>query len=162
MSENPVEIWETTTRGGVWIIQIVDKHGTQKPKRIKGKPGYRVRITQADREASGMKFSEPKDDPFLNGTLKRVDAPVETVKEEIPDYDAEQALSDADLLVLFASSGNAFQSKVKKLNERNARRLLAIGEENAEAVTTAQREFLDTYIVETYRPGGAPKEPEQI
>ena len=157
MSENPTEVWETTTAGGVWIYRVAH-NGVERPVRIKGKSGHRFKVTERDREASGARFSDPKGDPFLNGTFKRVDLPTEQVKALIPDYDAEQALSDAELLKLFTSSGNAFRSKVKALNERNARRLGALSEDkaNKELISAAQLDFLTSYIIETYRPGGAP------
>lgn len=159
-SENPVETWETTTSGGVWIM-TVDTRGVEKPKRIKGKPGFRVRITQRDREASGAKFFESHRDPFLNGTLKRVDIPDEKIVEVIPEYDVEQALSDTQLLAMFTSNGNAFRAKVSKLNERNVFRLADLADGNKEGVSTAQLAFLTEHIAENYRPGGAPADPEQ-
>ena len=159
MSESKSETWQTTTAGGVWIFQV-DHRGVEKPRRIKGKAGFRFRCTAADREASGARFYDPKDDPFLNGTFVRVGMEPEAVAEELPGYDVEQALTDPDLIKVFASSGNAFQAKVRKLNERNVRRLAALAEDNPDLVSSAQEKFLEQYIIENYRPGGPPAEAE--
>lgn len=156
-TENQTEVWETTTAGGVWIYQVL-ANGTEKKRRIKGKSGFRFKIQKRDREASGARFYEAKDDPFRNGTFKRVDVPVEKVIEEIPDYQADQVFSDADLLVLFKSNGMAFHSKAKNLTERNVRRLAVLAEENPEVPKAAQVAFLTEYIMETFRPGGPPTE----
>jgi hypothetical protein len=130
----------------------------QRPRRIKGKSGTRFKVTSSDREANHAMHVEHDSDPFLNGTFKRVDVPTAEVVEQMPDYDQEQTLSDKELLVTFTSSGNAFHAKVKKFTERNVRRMLALAEENAEVVSAAQQAFLTQYIVENYRPGGAPRD----
>lgn len=160
MNESKYETWETTTAGGVWILSV-DHRGAEKPRRIKGKAGFRFRCTEADREASGARFYDAKQDPFRNGTFVRVDKSVEKTVEQIPDYDVEQALTDADLLKLLASSGMAFQAKVRKLNERNVRRLASLAEKNPELVSAAQEKFLTTHIVENYRPGGPPTDDDE-
>lgn len=160
MSEIQYETWEATTAGGVWVLQV-DSRGVEKPRRIKGKPGFRFRVTTRDREASGARFYESAQDPFQNGTFVRVDKPKDKVVEEIPGYDVEQALTDPDLLKLFGASGNAFQAKVRKLNQRNVRRLAALAEENPELVSSAQEKFLEQHIIENYRPGGAPTDEER-
>lgn len=153
------ETWETTTAGGVWIYQVNDR-GVEKPRRIKGKSGFKFRVTQRDREHSGARFYNSGQDPFQNGTFVRSDRKPEDVAKEIPGYDVDQALTDSDLIALFASSGNAFQSKVRKLNERNARRLSELAVTVPDAVSTAQEQFLTKHIVETFRAGGAPSDPE--
>jgi len=155
MTESKYETWETTTAGGVWILSV-DHRGVEKPRRIKGKAGHRFRCTAADREASGARFYDSKQDPFLNGTFVRADKAPEKVREELPDYDVEQALTDAELVKVLASSGMAFQSKVRKLNERNVRRLVALAEGNPDLVSSAQEKFLEQHVVENYRPGGPP------
>jgi hypothetical protein len=155
MAETEYETWETTSGGGVWIYQVDDR-GVEKPRRIHGRAGYRFRCTQRDREHSGARFYDPKSDPFRNGTFVRVNQPIEQTLEQIPEYDAVQALTDRDLLKVFASSGNAFQAKVRKLNERNVRRLAALAGNNLEIVSSAHQKFLTDYIMENYRPGGPP------
>ena len=152
------EVWETTTPGGVWIMVLdVRNPLMQRPRRIKGKSGTRFKVSSPDREANHAMHVEPESDPFLNGTFKRVDVPTAEVVEQMPDYNKEQALSDKDLLT-FTSSGNAFHAKVKKFTERNVRRMLALAESNSELVSSAQLTFLTDYIIENYRPGGAPRD----
>jgi hypothetical protein len=149
--EQQTEVWETTTAGGVWIYRVNDR-GVETPRRIKGKTGFRFKVTARDREASGARFYEAKQDPFLNGTFVRVDKSVEKILEDLPEYDVDQALTDGDLLKVLASSGNAFQAKVRKLNERNVRRLVVLAEENPDVVSSAQEKFLETHVAENYRP----------
>lgn len=160
MNQPKYETWETTTAGGVWIL-TVDHRGVEKPRRIKGVAGYKFRCTEADREASGARFYDAKQDPFLNGTFVRSGMPAEKVVEEIPNYDVEQAFSDDDLVKVLASSGMAFQTKVRKLNERNARRLAALAEDHPDLVSSAQEKFLTQHIMENYRPGGPPTDVEE-
>jgi hypothetical protein len=161
MSETPqYETWEKTTAGGVWIQNVDPVRNTETPKRVRGKSGYRFRIPTRDREATSARFYEAERDPFRNGTLVRVDMDPEAVIEAIPGYDADQALTDEALVAIFAKNGNAFQSAVKKLNERNCRRLADLAAANPETVRAAQVTFLSSYIVENYRVGGAPTDPD--
>jgi len=152
MSENlSPETWEKTIPGGAWIL-TVDHVGNERPKRIKGPSGTRFRVHPREREAASIKFAFPEQDPFRNGIFKPVSLAPEEVKERVPEHDAEQALSNDELIALFAKNGNAFQAAVKKLNEVNVRRLndLAEGEDNQEIVSTAQKSFLETYIGENF------------
>jgi len=143
------ETWEKTIPGGVWVL-TVDHVGNEKPKRLKGPSGFRFRVHPREREAVSAKYAFPEQDPFRNGILKPVSLTPDEVDERVPDHDSEQALNNEDLVALFAKSGMAFHSAVKKLNEVNARRLLDLAGENAEAVTTAQKEFLEKHVAENF------------
>lgn len=151
-SPHTMETWETTTAGGVWIYTVSDQ-GVEKKRRIKGPSGTQFKVKTRDREYHSDHFVDPKRDPFLNGTFKHVGAPAG--KPNPPEgYDEAQALSDADLHELFKSkSGNAFQAAVKKLDERNVRRMAAMVEEG-DLASVAQANFLQKYIEMTFRAGG--------
>lgn len=142
------EIWETTTQGRVWVV-TTDHKGHEKPISVGGKLGARLRITSVDREINQDRILEDTSDPFRNGILKRVDADQNTDERTASD----QALDTNELVTVFAKSGMAFQSAVKKLNERNVRRL----REMCDAVdaSTSQVAFLDKHIEEHYRQQGA-------
>lgn len=142
------EIWETTTEGRVWVVQT-DHRGHERRVNVGGKVGQRLRITAVDREINQDRILEEESDPFRSGMLKRIDADQNTDERTASD----QALSTDELIPVFAKSGMAFQSAVKKLNERNVRRL----REMAEAVdaSTSQVTFLDKHIEANYRQHGA-------
>jgi len=146
-----VETWEKNTPGGVWILSL-NARGDERPKRIKGPSGYRFKVQTREREASGARFVYPAQDPFLNGTFKRVDVKPEAVVQKVEGYDVENALSDADLLALLTSTGNAFQSRVKKLTERNVRRLADLFEDDdsRDLAKRSQVDFVKQYIAENY------------
>lgn len=142
------EVWETTTDGRVWVA-TTDIRGKVKLVSAGGKTGTRLRISSADREANQDRVIEDLDDPFTNGMLRRVDADQNADESTASD----QALTTDDLMKLFAKSGMAFQSAVKKLNERNIRRM----REMCEAVdaSTSQVAFLDAYVAENFRKEGS-------
>lgn len=149
------ELWETTTDGAIWYV-ITDQRGREKHKRVGGKAGTRIRITTADRELNQDNIIDPDKDPWHNGFLKRVD------KDQSEDEATatDQALSTEELMALFAKNGNAFQSAVRGLNERNCRRMLAIAEDVDASV--AQVNFLQEHVTSTYRVQGSMPSHDQM
>lgn len=156
-TQEGIEVWETTTAGGVWFV-TVDARGIEKDKRIKGPSGYRFKISTLDREHNHGIYVDPKDDIFLNGTFKRVDVGVADMPEE---YQTDQALSDADLADLLLKSGNAFHSAVKKLTERNARRVLEMVTAENTTASVAQSSFVAQWVDSTYHIGPVVEEAAQ-
>lgn len=153
-SPHTMETWETTTAGGVWIYTVSDQ-GVEKPRRIKGKSGTRFKVKVRDREYHSDHFVDPSRDPFLNGTFKYVGAP--GGKQDPPEgYQSERALSDDDLKELFKKSGNAFHAAVKKLDERNVRRLDSLATSEEGVASVSQAAFLTKYIDMEFRAGGPP------
>lgn len=143
------EVWVNTLGGRLWYT-IWDVNN--RPQVRHARAGQRFRLSTDDREMNSSQISDPALDPFLNGNAKRVD---ERAADEVPeDYQADQALEDKDLMLLLAKSGNAFQSAVKKLNEKNARRLKDIVEAQDSTATVSQLNFVQTFVAETYKHGG--------
>lgn len=155
------EIWRNTTRARVYYIQT-DRHGRETTKFVTG--GKEFTISAVDVQIAIDRLSDPKRSPFVNGTLKRVDARVadpEQPEEEqeaqgktpLPEgHDPATVLEDGDLRKLLAKTGMAFHTAVKKLNEAQARRFLEIVEENEDGnVSVKQAEFVKQYVVDTFR-----------
>jgi hypothetical protein len=141
------EIWETTTAGTIWAM-VTDDRGKEKSVSVGGAVGQRLRIKSLDREIGQDRVLDDASDPFVNGLLKRVDAD-QNLDERTQ---SEQVLSTEELMAIFDSTGNAFQSKVRKLNELNVRRLRDAAETlDAKA---SQLAFLDEHIAENYKGGG--------
>lgn len=141
-------MWETTTDGVLWFM-TTDSRGHEKPKKVGGKAGTRFRVTTVDREITQDLIVNPANDPWANGFLKRIDADQNGDERTATD----QALSTEELMIVFGKSGNAFQSAVRRLNERNVRRL----REMCDAVDATQSQvgFLDKHIEENYRVQGS-------
>lgn len=143
------EVWVNTLGGRLWYT-VTDAKG--KERTVHARPDQQFRISTDDRELNSSNHADPKNDPFLNGRAKRVD---ERAEEELPEeYDAEQALTDKDLLLLLAKNGMAFQSAVKKLDERNARRLKALVEADDTTATVPQLNFVTQWVADQFRHGG--------
>lgn len=142
------EAWETTT-GATIYLGITNPRGHSKVKKFGGKPGSRVRISTTDREINQDAITNEDSDPFSNGLLKRLDKD----QNEDESTATDQALDTEELMALFGKSGNAFQSAVRALNERNVRRLRAIAEDVD--ASASQISFLDEHITEHYRIEGS-------
>lgn len=140
------EIWETTTAGTVWVMSTDDR-GKEKSVSVGGAPGQRLRIKSLDREVCQDAILEDGSDPFTNGLLKRIDAD----QQADPGTASDQVLSTEQLMDIFKSSGNAFQGKVKKLNELNFRRLYEMAE--AADASASQIAFLREHLT-NYRQEG--------
>lgn len=141
------EIWETTTEGRVWVTTS-DARNKEKPVSVGGQVGQRLRISVDDREINQDAIMNAADDPFVNGLLKRIDQD----QNDDERTKTDQALSSEDLAKLFAKSGNAFQSAVRKLNELNVRRLREMAE--GLDASGSQVRFLDEHVAEHYRNEG--------
>lgn len=163
------EVWQNVMAGRFNYF-LTDKNGKRQYKHVLG--GGTFRLTEDDRELISDDIINPKNDPFTNGRLKRVDSNIRTEetpeeeaegKTELPEgYNPELAQSREDLAALFAKSGMAFQSAVKKLDERNARALKALSEDEGREVTVAQSKFLNDYIAENFRRGGPTSSGQEI
>ena len=145
------EVWLNVNAGKVWY-KISDPRVAGRSKVVAVKGGQTFRITTDDRELASSDIFDDKKDPFLNGVLKRIDERAET--EPIEGQAVEQALTNDELVALLAKNGQAFQSAVKKLDERNVRRLAAIVEDEESGASVAQATFVKNYVIEHYRAGG--------
>jgi len=144
------EIWQNTSRGDVYVRVSAKKPGRPagvKNVRVRGQGQLRINTT--DRELFSEAVRNPKRNVFLNGTLKRLDEPTEA-KPADPDHQADQALVDEELQALFERHGRAWQSDVRKLDERNCRRLKAMVEDPESQASQAQRSFLLKHLQDTY------------
>lgn len=141
------EIWETTTPGTVWFTSTDDR-GKEKSVSVGGAVGQRMRIKSLDREICQDRILEDASDPFTNGLLKRIDKD----QNEEEQTTTDQAYTTEELMAVFSSTGNAFQAKVRKLNELNVRRLREVAD--AMDAKASQIAFLDEHIETTYRGGG--------
>lgn len=133
------EIWETTTAGTVWVL-VTDDRGKEKSVSVGGAQGQRLRIKSLDREINQDAIMEDGSDPFTNGLLKRIDAD----QQLDPGTKSDQVLDTEQLMDIFKASGNAFQAKVKKLNELNFRRLYDMAE--AADASASQISFLREHL----------------
>lgn len=143
------EIWETTTPGKVWVL-TTDDRGKEKSVRVGGAVGQRLRIKSLDREINQDAILEDGSDPFTNGLLRRIDAD----QQQDPQTATEHVVTTEQLLEIFKSSGNAFQAKVKKLNELNFRRLREMAE--AADATASQIAFLAEHAANFRKEGDTP------
>lgn len=141
------ELWETTTPGTVWVT-VTDDRGREKQISAGGRVGAPLRIKTLDREINQEAVYEVESDPFRNGLLRRLDAD----QNEDEGTASDQALSQEQLVKLFAKNGNAFRSAVDKLNEINIRRMRGMADDLD--VTTAQLAYLNEIIEEKYRKHG--------
>lgn len=142
------ELWETTTDGLLYYL-VTDTRGREKEKSVGGKAGTRLKISTVDREMNQDAIQDERSDPWHNGFLRRVDADQNLDERTATD----QALSTEELMAVFAKSGNAFQAAVRKLNERNVRRL----REMVELVDASQSQqaFIEAHITENYKVQGS-------
>lgn len=143
------EIWETTTAGKVWVLST-DERGKEKSVRVGGAIGQRLRVKSLDREINQDAILEDGSDPFTNGLLKRVDAD----QQLDPQTQSDQVLDTEQLLDIFKSTGNAYQSKVRKLNELNVRRLSEMAE--AADASASQISFLREHVAQYRQEGDTP------
>lgn len=141
------EVWETVTDGKVYL-RFTDQRGREQVKGFGGKTGTRIRIPTVDREVNQDAIIGGSD-PFTNGMLRRIDADQNADERTASD----QVYSTEELMAFFAKSGNAFQSQVRRLNERNVRRMREMAE-HVDA-SASQIAFLDRYIIDNYRVQGS-------
>ena len=163
------EVWQNTMAGRFHYF-TTDQNG--KRRRMVARGGQLIRITPHDRELISDEIALERRNPFLNGRLKRVDNQILT--EDTPDeeaegktplpegHQAELANTEADLREIFAKNGMAFQTAVKKLDERNIRQLKALSESESVEVTVKQAEFLKKHIDENFKLGGATSSGKEI
>lgn len=145
------EVWLNVNAGKIWY-KVSDPRVPGRSRTVSVKGGAQIRISTEDRELNSADIFDAQRDPFLNGALKRVDERAEA--EPIEGYQAEQALTEDELTGLLAKSGQAFQSAVKKLDERNVRKLAEIVEDEESGASVAQATFVRRYVAENYRGGG--------
>lgn len=158
------EIWKNTMEGPLYYF-TTDQNHKRTTRSVRGNQTFI--ISAHDRELNSDQVSREERDPFRNGRLKRVDdrvAPAGTEPAEaeaegktaLPEgHQADQALERDELVKLFEKNGMAFQTAVKKLDERNVRALVALGESEEVDPSQKQAEFLTKYVAENFRQGGA-------
>lgn len=147
------EVWETTTEGWIWV-SITNSKGDLVDTRVGGKVGQKLRISKDDRERLQEMVQDTDHDPFTNGLLAQRSGDKPAPRNDLmgePLLEHDQALTVETLASYFASNGNAFQAKVKPLNETNLRRLLSMSEDLDASVK--QVEFIKAQL-EPYRRGG--------
>lgn len=118
MTREGEEIWELNVPGTVWV-EVTNDRGRPVPLRVGGKQGARLRISTEDRVLNQERVVDPEVDPFTNGMLVRLDADQQQ-DEKTKSIDA---LTDSDLVRIFAKNGRAFQASVDKLNQLSVRRM---------------------------------------
>lgn len=142
------EIWATTTAGTIYYV-TTDSRGHEKQRKVGGKEGSRMRITTVDRELNQDAIDKTESDPWSNGLLKRLD-------QDQNDHEATQstqAFETEELMAFFAKTGNAFQSQVRRLDERNVRRMRGMAEDVD--ASASQIQFLTDHIEEHYKIQGS-------
>lgn len=128
-----VEIWETTTPSSFRLF-YTDPKGYEKPLRVGGKVGARLRITTEDRELNQERFVSPDLDPFLNGFLVQAQGPVTLT--------SPHAVANDDLVTWYQRED--FDEAIEDLNEFNSYRLLRLSD--AGKATVKQVETLRDMI----------------
>ena len=141
------EIWETTISGRVWV-ETTNEKGAPRMVSVGGREGARLRITTEDREIAQERIINRDLDPFVNGSLVRVDADQQN-DERTKSVDA---LSTEQLIQVFSKTGKAFQTKVDGLGELTVRRMMDIAEQVD--ATNSQINYLRKSIEERWPIGG--------
>jgi hypothetical protein len=148
-----METWEITVPGRVWVTTTVyNRYGQPVDKPVSlgpNKVGQRLKISVADREANQELCERPELDPFLNGLLVRV-AGGDPADESVASTDA---LTSAELSLIFDKNGNAFHAAVDALGEIPVRRLLALCD--AVDATAKQKAYIEQVINERFRNPGS-------
>lgn len=139
------EIWELMIDGRV-SVEKTNHMGHPSTVSAKGK-GQRIRLSTRDRLLAQERIRDPKNDPFTNGMMVRIDS----AAQEEPQSD--QALTDEDLVSVFLlADENDFKEVVTSMTEVNVRRLKDLAS-NAKATLT-QVAFIDDLIREKWPIGG--------
>ena len=141
------EIWETTVTGRVWVETTNDR-GQPRSISVGGRAGARLRISAEDREIAQERIINRELDPFVNGSLIRIDSD-QQADERTASVDA---VNTEQLVEVFAKTGKAFQSKVDGFNELTVRRMLAMAEDVD--ATNSQITYLSKSIDERWPVGG--------
>lgn len=143
------EIWETTTKGRVWVEIGADaQSGRRKQATAGGRVGARLRIDSDDRLLAQEGIVHAENDPFTNGLLIRVDADQQADESTRSD----SALSDEDLLKVFKLTPAKFQTRVAKFSETTLRRMSDVAE--VLDASASQIRYLKELIEERHAVGG--------
>jgi NACalpha-BTF3-like transcription factor len=147
------EIWEVQIPGTIYLqVTTHNRHGQSMDADLAlgpNKVGHQFRISDADRVMNQERIQDSINDPFTNGMLIRCDAD----QQADEDTASDQALSAADLTLIFDQHGAVFENAIRPLGEINLRRLLDIG--SAMDASHKQIETLEELIRERYGKGGA-------
>lgn len=138
------EIWELMVPGRVHV-EVTNHRGQPATISVVGKKS-RLRISPTDREICQERIRDVENDPFENGSLRRIDSKV---------LEAERAaneLSDDDLREVFNLTGPEFEDMVRSFSQVNVRRMAAMTEDVD--ASNSQIVFLKDYIQETWPIGG--------
>jgi hypothetical protein len=144
-AKNEQEIWESNIEGCTWV-ETTDHRGAPRMKSVTG-AGQRLRLTSHDRVRAQERIRQLEHDPFTNGSLRRVDRN----QNDDEGTKTENALSEADLELIFGLDFEDFKEEVEKLSEINHRRLKAMAPVHA---TMQQGQHLQELIEERYHIGG--------
>lgn len=139
------EIWELTVPGRVHV-EVTNHRGRPQDLTVKG-VGSRLRLSTTDREITQERIRSVEHDPFLNGTLRRIDS---GAKES--DRSADE-LSDEDLRGVFEMTGPEFEDVVAALSEVNIRRMKELAPKVD--ATASQTAFLAKIIQQRFPIGGS-------
>lgn len=140
------EVWTNQTDSAVWV-EVTDHKGAPRSRSVSGK-GQILRITADDRLLCQEKVLDPRNDPFVNGTLLRKDME----QGSNPQTRSANALSDADLAAAFELDDADFEDFLRETSEVNARRLkVMIPVVNAGA---RHVDILNRMLEELYAVGG--------
>ena len=137
------EVWELTVPGRVHV-EVTNHLGRPADATAVGK-GSRLRLSTLDRQLAEERVRDQALNPFRNGTLVQVVG--------AKDGDSANALSDADMLEIFALSPAEFESVIADLTELNIRRLKAMT--ILADATASQIAAIDDLLQERYPIGGS-------
>lgn len=117
------ELWENMLPGTVWVETTLDeKKGTTRVIKVQGKGSY-LRLLTEDRRLTQERVLDKKNDPFVNGTLVRVDTDQQSDEETASD----SAKSDLDLRALLTyKQVKKFTESIDQLSEVSLRRLKSL------------------------------------
>lgn len=153
-----IETWEITTEGRVWVrVTQYTRHGQPQEKDVSvgpKRPGQKLKISQADREANQEMISDEALDPFRNGLLVRVDAD----QQANPRTASTDAVKTEDLMAIFDLKDAAFRDAISELGQIPIRRLREMAP-HVDA-SMSQVAILDEVIDERYR--NAQSQPDAV
>lgn len=134
------ETWECQIRGTIYVKEM------DKPKvtKVRGK-GSKLRIKTVDRQLTQERITKKENDPFVNGSLLRIDDD----QQKDPETASVNAKTDEELLkILNLKQAARFHKEIDELSEIAIRRLAILAKE-ADA-TVNQSESIKKMIWEKW------------
>lgn len=147
-TERDLEIWESQVAGRTCVTVTDPRTLRTREESILGK-GARMRLTAEDRALAQEIIRDSQNDPFKNGSLRRLNR----TEENAPLSDDE--LADDDLAALFSLGIEDFSAAVDHLSQVNVRRLQLLAEERDASV--GQTRHIKDLIAERWPVGGDTK-----